>query len=483
MQLELPKGLKFPNLQKSLPFKILFAASLTAIVSSFVALIAAFPSLPPEVPLLFTAGETLTAKWLLFLIPAFALFFFLTDAYFTDQLLDQNEPAAAIFPAFLNIMVNFLLAFSLFRIVRLYPTAPLPFEEIFYPLLFPFLTATTLSLLLTTAIKRASKKLKLTDKPHGAFPTVRPVPRLGAIPLYLTFAACSLTLLPLDKHLVALLIGGGIITLVQSVDDIRPLPFWVQGIGHLLAILAIIIGGVGVDYIRNPLHPLIGDRLIFLDRWQIPIAWRGVVYHFTVLADLLAVVWIFALVNIVDWLDGLDGLAAGVGTIAGVAVIAISIIAATPATALLGAILVGALIGFLPSNFYPARIYLGGGAFLLGYLLAALSIFSGAKTGTALLVLALPIIDALYVIYRRVREKRSPFHGDTTHLHHRLLEKGLSQPQIVSLEWGIVALLAIAALLLSGIYKLIGFLAVFTGALLLNRWLLRRPAAKGPKEG
>lgn len=471
-----------PNLRKSLPLTLIFAVSLTAVLSSFFALLIAFPSLPPQVPLLFTAGKALTAKAFLFLIPSLALFFLAGNAYFANQLLNRREEAAAVFPAFLATFVGFLLSSSLFRIVKLFPTAPLPAEEMISPLLPPFILAALLALLFTFITERTANRLHLFDKPHGPYPQVRPIPRLGALPLYFSFALAALALLPLDKHLLALLAGGAIITLIQSLDDLRPLPFWVQGGGHLLAALTIIVGGVGVDYIRNPLFPWVGNDLIYLNRWEIPIIWQNITYHFTVWADLFTILWIFALVNIVDWLDGLDGLATGVGVIAGATIVVISLLVATPATALLGVVLVGALIGFLPFNFFPAKIYLGGGAFLLGYLLAVLSIFSGAKTGTALLVLALPTIDAFYVIYRRVREGRSPFLGDTTHLHHRLLQRGLTQPQIVFLEWGIIALLAVAAVFLKGFYKLLGIMVVFIGALSTNRWLLRRPGPKAPKK-
>ena len=471
-----------PNLRKSLPLSLLFVGSLTVTLASLTALLVTFSSLPPEVPLLFTAGEALTAKPFLFLIPLLALLFLAVDAFFTDQLLGKAEPAAAIFPSFLASFVGLLLTFSLFRIVKLFPTASLPFEEIFYPLLAPFILAVALALLATFATVKVATRLHLFDKPHGPYPQVRPIPRLGAIPLYLTFAAVSLAFLPLDKHLLALLLGGALITLIQSIDDLRPIPFWIQGGGHLLAALVLVLGGVGIEYIRNPLFPWVGEKLIFLNRWEIPFLWQGITYHFTVLADLFTVIWVFALINIVDWLDGLDGLAAGVGVITTLAIIIISVIFETPMTAFLGVILVGALFGILPLNFFPAQIYLGGGAFLLGYLLAVLSIFSGAKTGTALLVLALPTIDAFYVIYRRIRRGRSPFLGDTTHLHHRLLAKGFSQPQIVFLEWGIITTLAVAAVLLEGFYKLLGVMAVFAGALLANRWLLRRPVAKVPKK-
>ncbi len=473
---------RFNHLQRSSPLSLFFAFSFAAALGTLAALLATFPSLPSEVPLL-PAGEALTPKALLFLIPALALIFTLTNAMIADCLLSESEPAAAVLPTFMNVTTSLLLSISLFRTVKLYPTASLPFEDQFYPLLLPFIVAALFGTGLTAATEYAARRLRLFDAPHGPYPEVRAIPRLGAIPIFVSFAIAALALLTPDKHLLALLLGGGVITVIQSIDDLRPLPFWLQGIGHLLAALIIVAGGIGIEYIRNPLYPWVGEQLLFLDRWQLPIIWRGVTCHLAVLADILTFVWIFALVNIVDWLDGLDGLAAGVSTIAGVAIIAVSFIAETPATALLGTILVGTLTGFLPLNFFPARIYLGGGAFLLGYFLAVLSIFSGTKTGTAILVLSLPIVDAFYVIYRRIRERRSPFKGDTTHLHHRLLEKGLSQPQIVFLEWGVVALMAIAAVALSGFYKFAGFLVVLIGALLANRWLLRQPESRHPKEG
>jgi len=482
MALSLARKLQFDHLLRSYPLNIFFSSSLVAVLSSFAALLLTFPSLPPLIPLLPNEGF-LTEKSLLFLVPTCALAFLVIDAYATDYFLRRNEPATAIFSTFLGTVTSALLATSLFRIVRLYPTAPFPFETRLYPLLLPFAAAATLSILLATITERVARRLKLLDKPHGPYPKVRATPRLGAIPLYIAFATTAITLLTPDKNLIALLIGGGVITIVQSVDDIHPLPFWVQGGGHLLAALAVIAGGIGIEYVRNPLYPWIGEQLLFLNQWEVPFAWGGATNHFTVPADIFTLIWIFALVNVIDWLDGLDGLATGISTIAGVAITAISFVAGTPTTALLGSILVGVSFGFLPSNFFPARIYLGGGAFLLGYLLAVLSIFSGAKTGTALLVLALPIIDAFYVIYRRVREKRSPFVGDTTHLHHRLLEKGLSQPQIVFVEWGIVTLLAIAAVVLTGVYKLLGLIVVFIGALLANRWLLRRSGKTTPNRG
>src|SRR3972149_1540164 len=222
---------------------------------------------------------------------------------------------------------------------------------------------------------------------------------------------------------------------------------------------------IKITFIGNPLWPYLAPR---------PLDFSAIPY----LSELITAAWIFALINVVDWLDGLDGVAGGIGTIAAVAIAAASFILGTPASALLGVVLAGVLLGFLPLNAPPAKIYLGGGAFLLGYFLAVLSIFSGAKTGTAILILAVPIIDAFLVILSRLRTGKSPFLGDQRHLHHRLMEAGISHPKIVFLEWAIVTALAVAAVVLRGPSKLAAVGLVLLAALLVNQQLLRRAGSK-----
>ncbi len=443
-------------------------AALAIAVGAF-ALLLAYPSLPAEVPLLFTAGQELAAKLLLWSVPLLALFFWVGNAFVAELLLRQRERAAAFFPAFLSLFVSVILSSALVRILRIFPLPTTAVERETYPLLLPLGATIVLSLILTAVVVGITYRLHLFDQPHGPYPQVRAIPRLGAIPLFLSFATATILFFPLTSPLKGLLLGGAIIALVQSVDDLRPLPFWAQGIGHLLAAGALVSGGTAITFVGNPLWPHLGEQYFHFD---------AVPY----LSEAFTIIWIFALINVVDWLDGLDGLAAGVGIIASFAIAAISILLGTPATAVLGVILAGALIGFLPLNFFPAKIYLGGGAFLLGYLLAGLSIFSGAKTGTALLVLAVPIIDALLVIFSRIRSGKSPFQGDHSHLHHRLMKAGLSHPQIVLLEWGVVATLAATAVILRGFAKLAAVGLVFLAALLANRLLLRKAESKARKE-
>jgi len=479
----MPLKLKLPELKlKESPIVLGgFWAALFAVLVGGFALLLSYSALPARVPLLFTTSEELAPRVLLFLIPLLSLFFISANMAIAEVLLRKGDQAAGIFPAFISVFVSVIMTVSLVSILKIFPIPPLPLENDIFEFLAPTAAAAVLGIALTYPTIRIARRFKLLDRPHGPYPKVRAVPRLGALPIFLTFAGTALWFAGASSPLVSLIWGAALITLIQVVDDIRPLPPLVQGAGHILAALIVVAGGVGVDYITNPLREWLGPDFIRFDGWRIPVSLGGWSHTITVWSDLFTVLWIFAIVNVVDWLDGMDGLAAGVGAIAAAAIVVISIMIGTFETALLGTILLGTLIGFLPLNFFPARIYLGGGAFLLGYLLAVLAIFSGAKTGTALLVLAIPIIDAAYVIYQRVRTRRSPFIGDQTHLHHRLLEIGLNQTQIVLLEWGLVAVLAVAAVWFKGFSKLAAIGLVFVGALVGNWLLLRKPASKGRK--
>ena len=135
------------------------------------------------------------------------------------------------------------------------------------------------------------------------------------------------------------------------------------------------------------------------------------------------------MINSVNFIDGLDGLLAGVATIAAatLGVIALLSVPTQPAVALMCALLAGSLLGFLPWNFHPARVFIGtAGVFIVGYALAVLSVLGTAKVAVALLVLGVPIIDTFWIIIRRLAQGRSPFSADRGHFHHRLLDLGLT---------------------------------------------------------
>ncbi len=297
-----------------------------------------------------------------------------------------------------------------------------------------FIVALGIVLLLTPGVGRFARFLGVVDEPGETRRVhVRPVPRLGGIALLLGIFVPALAFLPVDGPYRGILLGAAVATTVGAIDDFRGLP-WFAKLGGQLSAAAIAVGfGVGVDRLT---FPLLGSQ-------ELP-EWVGVP---------ATMLWILAIMNMVNFLDGMDGLAAGICAIAGSTFALIGLSLGDPNAALLSAIVAGACFGFLHHNFYPARIFMGdSGALLLGFLLAAVSVEGLIKTAALatlvlpLLVLAIPIIDTSFVVAKRVKHGRPLYAADRTHLHHRFLNIGFSQPRAVTYMYAWCAILAAAAL-------------------------------------
>ncbi len=353
-----------------------------------------------------------------------------------------------------------------------------------------FGTALVSAVLLTPLVRRLAMAAGVVDRPDAARKLhARPVPLLGGLAVYAAtvlglLAAVYLGLLPAahikEKYLVGLALAGALLVFGGSWDDARNLKPWRQFLWPVLAALAVIASGIGVDYVTNPF-----GGLLHLDEVVLPVlTWQGVPYKLTVLADLFTLVWLLGMTYTTKFLDGLDGLVAGVTGIGALILAAVSLMreVAQPDTALLALALAGACFGFLVFNFHPARIFLGeGGSTLCGFLLGVLAIVSGGKIATALLVMGLPIFDAALVIIGRLRRGRTPFGGDRTHLHFRLLDVGFTQRQVVLIYYFAAALFGVSTLVLRGWEKVValGFSASLlfaAGAFTLA--LTRRKAPK-----
>jgi UDP-GlcNAc:undecaprenyl-phosphate/decaprenyl-phosphate GlcNAc-1-phosphate transferase len=168
--------------------------------------------------------------------------------------------------------------------------------------------------------------------------------------------------------------------------------------------------------------------------------------------------WTMGMTYTTKLLDGMDGLVTGIAAIAGMVLFGLSLTpdVSQPQTALLSMIFVGSLLGFLILNFYPAKIFLGeGGSTFAGFLLAILAIISGGKIATAILVMGIPVLDALWVILQRLFNRQSPFHGDRRHLHYKLTEIGFSEPQAVLFLYALSGIFGVSALFLQSLGKLI----------------------------
>lgn len=315
----------------------------------------------------------------------------------------------------------------------------------------------SLAALLTPLMGRLGHALGIVDRPGGRRSHQGAVPRLGGIAVFVAFVAAvgvaaSLGILTTGYsaddflRLGGLLIGGLAASLLGLLDDRFDLSPKVQLMGQLLISL---IALATLLWLERFTLPFVGYVALSAVRWG---AW---------LFFPLTVVWMTGMMNTVNWLDGLDGLAGGVGAILCLVLAIHMHSVGQPSVALLPLALLGALLGFLPYNVAPARVFLGGGAFFLGYALGGLGLIAGGRVATVLLVLGLPIMDVAWQIFDRVRSRQPPVQGDRGHLHFRLLALGLSQRTIVLIYWGLCALFGVVALTVSSrLYKLLALITI-----------------------
>ncbi len=300
--------------------------------------------------------------------------------------------------------------------------------------LWGFLVALVVVLAMTPIVGEMGRALGVVDRP-GERRKIhrRPVPVLGGLALFLGLVVPSLAFLDLEGPYRGILIGATVAVVVGLVDDFIGLPWWGKLSGQLAAAAVAIGFGVVIDRFT---FPIVGIQA--LPEW---------------LAVAATLVWIVAVMNMVNFLDGLDGLAAGIGAIAGgtFAVIALSL--GKPEAAVLSAIVCGMCLGFLRDNFYPARIFMGdSGSLLLGFVLATVAVQGLLKTAATvalffpLLVLAIPIVDTSFVVAKRLKYGQPVVSADRWHLHHRFLDIGYSQRRATLTLYCWCAVLAGAAL-------------------------------------
>ena len=264
---------------------------------------------------------------------------------------------------------------------------------------------------------------------------------------------------------LALLAGAVLAVGVGLLDDWFQLRARWQFIGQFALAGVAVALGIGVTAINDPLAA--GGTLV------IPGAFVAVA----------TLIWIVGMINSMNFIDGLDGLSSGIALIAAVTLGVINLTAdpVQPYVAMFCFVLAGALAGFLRWNFHPASIFAGtSGIMLVGYVLAVLSILGSAKIAVAALVLGVPIMDTFWVVIRRLAAGRSPFAADRNHIHHRLLDLGLSHRGTVLLIYVVCILLAVLSLVLSvtsQMYVFLGLVVLFGLALLLIERLAGGAAA------
>lgn len=327
---------------------------------------------------------------------------------------------------------------------------------------FILLSATIFSYLLTIPTIALAKKFHLvTDsktRMHPAHTHVGIIPRAGGLPIYLSILFSSFIFLPISKIIFGILFAGFFLVVLGLFDDAYDLSPYMRFIANILISTLVIAFGLGIPYISNPF-----GGVIRLDFWQIPINFLGV-HSIWVAADILAIIWLTWSTNMINWSKGIDGQLPGFVTITAIFLGLLSQrftnhdISAQSVT-ILSFIVAGAFLGFLPHNFYPQKIMPGyGGGALAGFLLGILSILSFGKLGTAVLILSIPLIDACYTIFRRLKKRRSPFRADWGHFHHRLMEIGWGKRRIAIFYWLFSLILGISSLFLKGFEKMIAFI-------------------------
>ncbi len=347
--------------------------------------------------------------------------------------------------------------------------------------LLPWLTATLVSFISTPIIIKYAAKLGIIDDPtkhkHPKVIHTYPVPRGGGIPIFLSLLTASLFFLPVDRQLVGILTGAVVLTVMGFLDDKYNLNPYLRLFICFMAALFPIASGIGIAFVSNPF----GGGPINLSHPQIAFNLFGTSYTIWLVSDLFALIWITFLMNIVNMgAKGVDGQLSGVTVVAALTIAFMSLKFSADITQwpviILAAITAGAYLGFLPWHIFPQKIMPGyGGSTLAGYLLAVLSILSTTKVGALMVVLGVPLIDTGYTIVRRVLAGKSPVWGDRGHLHHRLLDAGLSKMQVAFLYWGITALLGILALNLNTTTKLYTMIGIALGIGGLILWLTYRP--------
>lgn len=316
-------------------------------------------------------------------------------------------------------------------------------------------------------VVRLAYKIGKVDTPDARKVHTIPIPRLGGVAIFAGFFIGLLALewlvpgelFALEGPLRGVLVGGALMFLVGIVDDLKPLNAKVKFGLQILAALAAYYYGVRIEFVSNP--------------------WASGLYFLPgIVPAALTVFYLVGITNTINLIDGLDGLAGGVSLIAAGTIGIIALQTNQPIAGLLALALAGATIGFLRYNFNPAKIFMGdGGALFLGFTLASISIMGVLKLVAAvafalpLLILGVPIMDTAFAILRRAWNRKPIFSPDRGHLHHRLLDAGLTQRRAVLVIYGICLALAGTALGLAGVQG--GYPVLLAGACFLAYGVFR----------
>lgn len=305
-----------------------------------------------------------------------------------------------------------------------------------------FLVAFVIALAMTPLAIRLAPKIGAVDIPKdNRRMHTKAMPRFGGLAIFAGSAISMLIFLRFDVKILIITAGGLMIYLLGVIDDLKNLSPKVKFAGQLTVAVIMYMCDIRIEFITNYFGP--GNSQLG-----------------TVLCFVITILWIVGITNTVNLIDGLDGLAAGTAAIVSLCIAYAAYIHGTYLAAGAMLALAGGALGFLPYNFYPAKIFMGdGGSLYLGFMLSTLSVLGTVKSATfvsmiiPVLVLGVPIFDTVFAILRRFINKKPIMGADKGHLHHRLMNLGYGQRRATLMLYGITAIMGVAAVLYSrGLY-------------------------------
>jgi len=325
--------------------------------------------------------------------------------------------------------------------------------DIIFEYIISFAVAFIVSFTSTPIVKKIAVKLKAIDIPKDSRKIhKKPIALMGGLAIVCGFVISVLftilsSLLTKNKwiesgrDIVGLMVGIIIIVGIGVLDDIKSLSPKIRLLFQIIAAVAVIlIAGTRIERITNPFSPM------------------GVTELSPYISYPITVLWIVGITNAFNLIDGLDGLAAGVSSISSLSLFFISLLTPIvgPFSCIITASLAGATLGFLPFNFNPAKIFMGStGAYFLGFVLAFISVegmfksYAAISIAIPILSLGLPLFDTIFAIIRRLLHGKPIMASDRGHLHHKLMDMGLSQKQSVIILYIASAALGLCAIVLT----------------------------------
>ncbi|MCY0874940.1 MAG: MraY family glycosyltransferase [Firmicutes bacterium] len=308
---------------------------------------------------------------------------------------------------------------------------------------------------LVPVMRRLALRTGFVDMPTERKAHKSPLPMLGGAAMLVGFLIATVVIrhfflkgaASTNEAFDGLIIGGVIMFCVGMVDDYaktrsRDFPAWPKFLAQVIAAAILVYCGASIRGIQDPIH---GTYYITFSSW---------------FRDLITILWIVGIVNVFNFLDGLDGLAGGIAAMSASTLLIISIIKGDMSSAISAASLIGVTLAFLRFNFYPARIIMGdAGSTFIGYVLASIAVMGAFKSATIIsifvpvLALGVPIFDAVFVVARRLIEKRPVYKADRSHSHYRLMASGLTQIQTVSILYLVALGFSVVSIMIALVYR------------------------------